>query len=326
MSKDLVVKTNRLNQAFQMLTLAELHIVQLAIVDARETGTGLTTNQPLRINAMRYAEVFNTTRQNAYQRMKSAEDTLFNRRFSYFDDEGKLIKSRWIQQVRYLDDEGAIELVFTLAVVDGISRIDGAQEFFTQYLLSQTAKLTSVYSARLYELLIQWKSVGKTPVFELVHFREQLGLKVTEYQTMSNFKTRVLDPAIKQINEHTDITVTYEQQKQGRVITGFSFNFKHKKQNNDKTPQNSDFGVSSSRPLEVPTNIVKQPENANMDVLDHRKSKITGSIMANGLADRFKRGDESVMDMMKRIKEEISTDAIANQWQSKLEEFGVIFN
>ena len=92
MSKDLVVKTNRLNQAFQMLTLAELHIVQLAIVDARETGTGLSTNQPLRIDAMRYAEVFNTTRQNAYQRMKSAEDTLFNRRFSYFDSEGKLVK------------------------------------------------------------------------------------------------------------------------------------------------------------------------------------------------------------------------------------------
>ena len=40
-----------------MLTLAELHIVQLAIVDARETGTGLSTNQPLRIDAMRYAEV-----------------------------------------------------------------------------------------------------------------------------------------------------------------------------------------------------------------------------------------------------------------------------
>ena len=52
-----------MNQAFQMLTLAELHIVQLAIVDARETGTGLSTNQPLRIDAMRYAEVFNTTRQ-----------------------------------------------------------------------------------------------------------------------------------------------------------------------------------------------------------------------------------------------------------------------
>ena len=32
---------------------------------------GFSTNQPLRIDAMRYAEVFNTTRQNAYQRMKA---------------------------------------------------------------------------------------------------------------------------------------------------------------------------------------------------------------------------------------------------------------
>ena len=97
MKKDLVVKTNRLNQAFQVLTLAELHIVQLAIVDARETGTGLNTDTPLRIDARRYAEVFNTTRQNAYQRMKEAEDTLFNRRFSFYDENGKLVKSRWIQ-------------------------------------------------------------------------------------------------------------------------------------------------------------------------------------------------------------------------------------
>ena len=43
--------------------------------------------------------------------MKEAEDTLFNRRFSFIDSEGKLVKSRWIQRVRYLDDEGAIEIV-----------------------------------------------------------------------------------------------------------------------------------------------------------------------------------------------------------------------
>ena len=63
-----------------------------------------------------------------------------------------------------------------------------------------------------------------------------------------------------------------------------------------------------------------------MDVLEHRKSKITGAIMANGLADRFKRGDESVMEMMKRIKGEITTDATADQWENKLEEFGVVFS
>ena len=250
MKKDLVVKTNRLNQAFQVLTLAELHIVQLAIVDARETGTGLNTETPLRIDARRYAEVFNTTRQNAYQRMKEAEDTLFNRRFSFYDEDGKLVKSRWIQQVRYLDDEGAIELVFTLAVVQGISRIDGVKEFFTQYLLSQTAQLNSVYSARLYELLIQWRSTGKVPIIDLGDFREQLGIGVNEYQRMHHFKARVLEPAIKEINEKTDIKAEYEQHKKGRVISGFSFKFKKKSQpkpektlDSKRDPNTPDFFV-----------------------------------------------------------------------------------
>lgn len=229
MKKDLVVKTNRLNQAFQMLSLAELHIVQLAIVDARETGTGLTTDTPLRIDALRYAEVFNTTRQNAYIRMKEAEETLFNRRFSFFDEDGKLVKSRWISQVKYLDNEGAIEIVFTPAVVQGISRINGVKEFFTQYLLSQTAQLKSVYSSRLYELLIQWQSTGSPPVFDLKEFRAQLGLGVNEYKLMSDFKKRVLDLAVTDINEKTDIRVSYQQHKKGRSISGFSFTFKQKK-------------------------------------------------------------------------------------------------
>ena len=210
MKKDLVVKTNRLNQAFQVLSLAEFHIVQLAIVDARDTGTGLTT----------------------YMRMKEAEETLFNRRFSFFDEDGKLVKSRWISQVKYLDNEGAIEIVFTPAVVQGISRINGVKEFFTQYLLSQTANLKSVYSSRLYELLIQWRSTQKTPIINLEDFRAQLGIEENQYKLMSDFKKRVLDLAINDINEKTDIKATYQQHKKGRSISGFSFTFKQKKTDN----------------------------------------------------------------------------------------------
>ena len=44
--------------------------------------------------------------------------------------------------------------------------------------------------------------------------------------------------------------------------------------------------------------------------------------MSNRLSDRFKQGDESIMQMMARIQSEIITDSIAEQWQSKLEEFG----
>ena len=229
MSKtDLVVKTNKLNSAVQNLSLPELRIIQLAIVDARETGKGLDTKTPLRIDAMRYAEAFETTRQNAYNRMKEAEETLFNRRFTFLDSEGKTVKSRWIQRVRYLDDEGAIEIVFTTDVVKGITRLDGAEQFFTQYLLSQTANLNSVYSVRLYELLAQWKAAGKTPLFELELFRGQMGLDDNEYKAMNDFKKRVLDLAVNEINEKTDLTVSYTQEKKGRVIHGFKFTVKQK--------------------------------------------------------------------------------------------------
>ncbi|MGP5102292.1 replication initiation protein RepM [Psychrobacter celer] len=220
---NLVVKTHHLNTVLQNLKLAEIRIVQLAVVDARETGKGLTAETPLRIDALRYAEVFDTTRQNGYLMMKEAEDTLFNRRFSYIDDEGKLVKSRWLSQVRYLDDEGAIEVVFTPAVVQGITRIDGAEEFFTKYLLEQTATMTSNYSVRLYELLVQWKQAKKTPMFELQEFRGQLGVEDDEYKAMSNFKIRVLDLAVEEINEKSDLNINYTQKKKGRKIIGFIF-------------------------------------------------------------------------------------------------------
>ena len=138
MSKnDLVVKSNQLNSAVQNLSLPELRIIQLAIVDARETGKGLDTKTPLRIDAMRYAQAFDTTRQNAYILMKQSEETLFNRRFTYFDNEKKPIKSRWLQDVRYLDDEGAIEVCFTRLVVECITRLDGAEQFLPNICLAK---------------------------------------------------------------------------------------------------------------------------------------------------------------------------------------------
>ena len=281
-SSDLVVKSNRLNMAIQNLTLPELRIVQLAIVDARETGKGLSSDMPLRIDAMRYSQAFDTSRQNAYVRMKEAEDTLFNRRFSFVDSEGKLVKSRWIQRVRYLDDEGAIEIVFTTDVVKGITRLDGAEEFFTQYLLSQTANLKSVYAVRLYELLIQWKTAGKTPVFELSLFRGQMGLDDGEYRDMSNFKKRVLDLAVNEINEKTDLTVSYTQEKKGRLIHGFKFTVKQKQAQkpsknariDDKDPNTLDIfhkltekqiGVFSRKLAELPELGSKAPMGKSMD-------------------------------------------------------------
>ena len=82
-----------------------------------------------------------------------------------------------------------------------------------------------------------------------------------------------------------------------------------------ETPKNSNSDVPKQKSVEIPTNLVKQPENANMSDLQHRASKITGLIMSNRLSDRFKQSDESIMQMMARIQSEITDEAIANQWE-----------
>lgn len=220
---ELVVKSNRLNTAIQNLSLAEIRLIQLAIIDSREHNKGLSSDTPLRINAMRYAEVFDVSKQTAYEALIDAETNLFERRFTFMDERDLKVKSRWISQATYLDGEGAIEVIFTPAVVNEITRIHGIEQFFTKYTLEQTAQLKSLYAVRLYELLIQWREARKTPLFELEVFREQLGLGVDDYKRMSDFKRRVLDASVKEINNKTDIKVSYTQEKNGTTIVGFKF-------------------------------------------------------------------------------------------------------
>ncbi len=234
---DLVVKSNKLVQALQTLTLAETRVIQLAIVDARETGKGLHSSQPLELNAARFAKAFNVSNDAAYLTLIEAEDSLFKRQFTITNDDGTLTKSRWIQDANYRKGEGRILVTLTRVVVEHVTRIDGFEEYFTSYYLKQTSLFSSVYAVRLYELLMQWKSIGKTPHYELKKFREQLGIGINEYPRMEPFKRRVLHVAIEQINESSDIIVEYEQHKKGRSITGFSFTLKKKKDASTKVIQ-----------------------------------------------------------------------------------------
>ena len=59
----LVVKTNRLNTVIQSLSLAEIRLIQVGIIDSRDKNQGLSADKPLRIESSRYAEAFGVTRQ-----------------------------------------------------------------------------------------------------------------------------------------------------------------------------------------------------------------------------------------------------------------------
>ena len=227
----LVVKDNALMQASYTLDTVEQRLILLAIAEARETGKGISENSLLEVHASSYINTFNVEKHTAYTVLREASKSLFDRYVTYHDQNPKTGKDRsfhcrWVDKIGYESQSGIVFLRFTQDIVPLITRLE---ENFTKYELQQVARLTSAYAIRLYELLIQWRSAGKTPIFDLQIFRQQLGVEVNQYKTMSNFKTYVLDFALKQVNEWTDITAQYEQHKTGRIISGFSFKFRQKK-------------------------------------------------------------------------------------------------
>ena len=88
----------------------------------------------------------------------------------------------------------------------------------------------------LYELLICWRTTGKTPIIELTDFRQKIGVLENTYQAMNDLKKRVLEPALKQVNEHTDITASYEQHKKGGQSQGFHSSLSRRSPNKPKLP------------------------------------------------------------------------------------------
>lgn len=254
MGSDLIVKNNALIDASYTLSLVEQRLIGLALVKANNQRNEITSNTILTIHASEYAKQFNTSKDMAYKSLKEASERLFLRYFSYtvYDldlgeestfkpprklktsDIATVMKSRWVQKVGYTESLGLLHFQFT---DDVVILIANSKEYFTSYYLSQTIDFTSTYATRLFELLMKWESVGHIPFIEMEKLRGQLGVDKKQYKIISNFKLRVLDVAVEQVNQFSDYQIKYEQHKRGRTITGFSFLFKLK--NPKKVPLGS---------------------------------------------------------------------------------------
>ena len=289
MKNGLVVKDNALINASYNLELTEQRLIMLAIINARESGQGITADSKLEIHASDYAKLFNVSIDASYKALREAVNNLFNRQFSYtaeYKRTGKtgVVRSRWVSRIFYVDDLALLEITFAPDVVPLVTRLE---EHFTSYQAKQVAHLTSKYATRLYELLIAWREVGKVPQIEIGEFRNRLGLLDDEYTAMHNFKKRVLEPSIQQINEHTDINVTYEQHKKGRLISGFSFRLKQKQQPKIEKP------VDPKRDPNTPDFFIPMTD-AQRHLFAHKLSEMHEM-------SEYSVGTESYEDFAKRI-------------------------
>ena len=86
--------------------------------------------------------------------------------------------------------------------------------------------MKSAYSFRLYELLAQYKNIGKRLIgIDDLRLMLVVGKK---YKTTGNFIAWVVEPSLKEINQVTNLTVSVEPKKTGRKYTHLEFIIKVK--------------------------------------------------------------------------------------------------
>ena len=224
MDSALVYKSNALIEASYRLSVYEQRIILGCIAQVRRDQP-LTDQQLYAVSAQQIADMTGTSLGSAYQNLKAASERLYRREVTLHEapngkGKGRVRLTRWVQTVEYREAEGLVALRFGTDMVPYLSQLT---EQFTRYALSDVARMDSAYAIRLYELLCQWRDAGEREVsIEWLRDAFQLDGK---YPAIKDFKLRVLDPAVAQINEHSPLHVSWTQRKTGRRVTHLQFEF-----------------------------------------------------------------------------------------------------
>lgn len=123
---------------------------------------------------------------------------------------------RWIEEPVIRKNSGTIHLQLNRHLKPYLLQL---KECYTEYQLIYTLHFKSKYSIRLYELVcsIHFHELEEYKrVFTIDQLRKLLDCE--SYKDYRNFKRAVLEKAIKEINNYSDKTITYEQITRGRKV------------------------------------------------------------------------------------------------------------
>ncbi|WP_421795371.1 replication initiation protein [Haliscomenobacter sp.] len=82
--------------------------------------------------------------------------------------------------------------------------------------------LNSKHSLALYEILKDYQNIGRIRI-EVDNFRKLVGIEPEQYKIFTMLKKRIIDTAVQEINEKTDLKVVYDLENEGRRISAIVF-------------------------------------------------------------------------------------------------------
>jgi plasmid replication initiation protein len=124
---------------------------------------------------------------------------------------------RWIDKVRIHTKKGTIKIRLDNDMKPYLLEL---RNRFTAYNYYYILAMKSKYSIRLYELLKSYEYIGQH-TFEIEKLKRMLSAE--KYASYKDFRVKVLDIAVREINEFSDITVMYCAEKNGRKYETIKF-------------------------------------------------------------------------------------------------------
>lgn len=152
-----------------------------------------------------------------YASVKSTVLSLVKQAFWILEPDGSEVTVHWLEKVRINRGNGKIKIRFD---EDLKKYIHGLFRNFTQYELLAVLPMKSHYSFRIYELLKSY-AYTKKHRFEIDELKRLLMAEI--YVNFKDFRVKVIEPSIREINAYTDLKVEWEPETKGRKVIAITF-------------------------------------------------------------------------------------------------------
>lgn len=206
-----VNQKNSLVEGRQNLKLNSAKLVRIAIMQIR---MGDKEFKPCKITIKELSELFEVAPTNLYQTMPAICKELAKSIVEVKEVHAGRVYYRaipWVSEIEYDSDKG-VTILLNYKLKDQLLDL---RQSYTRYFLEEILTMKSVYAIRLFELLMNRKQRRILPLegvdieISLQDIKEACGCTSKAYDSFHNVKNRVIEAAVKEINEKSNYYITY---------------------------------------------------------------------------------------------------------------------
>jgi plasmid replication initiation protein len=165
---------------------------------------------------------------NDYKTIKKALINLLSTVIEWNLVDGDRLDTEGVWNASSIISDASIDgAVCTYSYSNKMKKLLYSPELYGRLNMVVQAKFQSSYGLALYENCIRYQNIEQTPWFEIAQFRKLMGIEEGKYAIFRDFKRRVLDKAIEEVNKYSSLSVTAKVQKQSRQVVAIQFLIKH---------------------------------------------------------------------------------------------------